>query len=68
MAFLRAKRGDFVAASEFKLTTLLSLGAAAVLGLYTFLEEIGVPVTHWAWDESAKEPYNDRWTGAGARV
>ncbi len=72
---------NFVAAAEFKLSIpgvidlgrqgppgfLLSPDGAVALGLYTFLEEIGVPVTFQGWNDKAKEPYNDRWRGEGAR-
>ncbi|HWO22612.1 MAG TPA: DUF4157 domain-containing protein [Kofleriaceae bacterium] len=66
-----------VVASEFKLTIpgVINLGhqppsvggVAVAYGLYTFLENAGVSPTYRGWNEKAREPYNDRWTGAGAR-
>jgi len=45
---------------------LLSPNGAVALGLYEVLDACGVPITY-AGMSDIHEPYNDRWTGAGAR-
>ncbi|MEZ4399675.1 MAG: DUF4157 domain-containing protein [Kofleriaceae bacterium] len=71
----------FMAAAEYKLnipgvanlghgeapSVLLTPGAAVALGLYEFLEDLGVPITYVGRNESTGQPYNDRWKGAGQR-
>ena len=71
---------NFLAAAEYKVHIpnvmqigegppgiLLTPGAAVAIGLYEMLGSMGVPVTHAGWCDGVGEPYNDRWTGAGAR-